>query len=52
MAADALAEGVVIRPLSLYYMNQRLSLPGMNLGFAGVPDEQTPPGGRQAGQGG
>ena len=43
MAADALAEGVVIRPLSLYYMNQRLSLPGMNLGFAGVPDEQIRP---------
>ncbi len=39
LAADALAEGVVVRPLSLYYMDRSRAVPGLNLGFAAVPDE-------------
>jgi len=37
IAAESLAEGVVCRPLSMYYINQENSKPGLNLGFAAVP---------------
>jgi len=37
IAAESLAEGVVCRPLSMYYINQEMSKPGLNLGFAAVP---------------
>jgi GntR family transcriptional regulator/MocR family aminotransferase len=37
IAAESLAEGVVCRPLSMYYINQERSTPGLNLGFAAVP---------------
>jgi len=37
IAAESLAEGVVCRPLSMYYINQEISKPGLNLGFAAVP---------------
>jgi len=37
IAAQALAEGIVCRPLTMYYANHELSRPGLNLGFAAVP---------------
>ena len=37
IAAQSLARGVVCRPLSMYYADQRQSRPGLNLGFAAVP---------------
>ena len=37
IAGQALAQGVVCRPLSMYYANQQRSTPGLNLGFAAVP---------------
>jgi GntR family transcriptional regulator/MocR family aminotransferase len=44
LAAQALAEGVIIRPLSLYYLDPKAArLPGMNLGYAAVPVERIGP---------
>ncbi|MBE2257305.1 MAG: PLP-dependent aminotransferase family protein [Rhodobacteraceae bacterium] len=43
VAADALAEGVICRPLSLYYLDQEKRQPGLNLGFAAVPVERIGP---------
>jgi len=43
IAAQALAEGVVSRPLSMYYANKRNALPGLNLGFAAVPEKAIGP---------
>jgi GntR family transcriptional regulator/MocR family aminotransferase len=40
LAAQALREGVVMRPLSLYAINPANRRSGMNLGFAAVPVEQ------------
>lgn len=41
LASRALAEGVIIRPLSLYYLDPNASRPaGMNLGYAAVPVER------------
>jgi GntR family transcriptional regulator/MocR family aminotransferase len=40
LAAQALREGVVFRPLSMYSIAAENRLPGMNLGFAAVPVEQ------------
>ena len=37
IAAQALAEGIVCRPLTMYYANHEMSRPGLNLGFAAVP---------------
>lgn len=39
IAADALAEGVVCRPLSMYHAVPQFSHPGLNLGFAAVPEK-------------
>lgn len=39
IAAQALAEGVVCRPLSMYYADKRNASPGLNLGFAAVPEK-------------
>ena len=39
IAAQALAEGVVCRPLSMYYVDKRNASPGLNLGFAAVPEK-------------
>jgi GntR family transcriptional regulator/MocR family aminotransferase len=43
IAAQALSDGVICRPLSLYYLNQDARQPGMNLGFAAVPVERIGP---------
>ena len=43
IAAQALAEGVVSRPLSMYYADGRNVRHGLNLGFAAVPERQIPP---------
>lgn len=43
IVAQALAEGVVCRPLSMYYADKRASRPGLNLGFAAVPEKAIPP---------
>ncbi len=43
IAAQSLAEGVVCRPLTMYYVNQALSEPGLNLGFAAVPVKNIEP---------
>ena len=43
VAADALAEGIICRPLSLYYLDQEQRQPGLNLGFAAVPVERIAP---------
>jgi len=43
IAAQALAEGVVSRPLSMYYTDSRTARPGLNLGFAAVPEKQIAP---------
>lgn len=40
VASEALAEGVICRPLSMYYLDQARRQPGMNLGFAAVPVER------------
>lgn len=40
LAADALRQGVVVRPMSLYSIDPDTRLNGMNLGFAAVPTEQ------------
>lgn len=40
IAGDALAEGVIVRPLATYYENQQMRRPGMNLGYAGVSVER------------
>ncbi|MCL4759795.1 MAG: PLP-dependent aminotransferase family protein [Rhodocyclaceae bacterium] len=37
VAETALARGVVLRPLSVYYERAGLARPGMNLGYASVP---------------
>ena len=39
IAAQALAEGVICRPLSMYYANKRNCGQGLNLGFAAVPEK-------------
>lgn len=39
IAAQSLAEGVVCRPLSTYYVDKRAARPGLNLGFAAVPEK-------------
>ncbi|WP_313953347.1 PLP-dependent aminotransferase family protein [Accumulibacter sp.] len=43
VAAEALAEGVICRPLSMYYLDQEKRQPGLNLGFAAVPVERIAP---------
>jgi len=43
VASEALAEGVICRPLSMYYLDQAKRQPGMNLGFAAVPLERIGP---------
>ena len=43
VAAEALAEGVICRPLSIYYLDQEKRQPGLNLGFAAVPVERIAP---------
>ncbi len=40
LVARALAEGIVVRPLSMYYLGDERRRPGMNLGFAPVPAER------------
>ena len=40
LAAEALRQGVVVRPMSLYSIDPDTRLNGMNLGFAAVPAEQ------------
>lgn len=42
IASQALAEGVVSRPLSMYYARPGSGLPGLNLGFAAVPEKNIP----------
>ena len=37
LSADALREGIVVRPLSPYYADPEHGASGMNLGFAAVP---------------
>ena len=37
IAAQTLAKGVICRPLSMYYTDQAMAQPGLNLGFAAVP---------------
>jgi len=43
VASEALAEGVICRPLSMYYLNQENREAGMNLGFAAVPVDRIGP---------
>jgi GntR family transcriptional regulator/MocR family aminotransferase len=43
IAAQSLAEGVVCRPLSMYYADLELIRPGLNLGFAAVPEKNIGP---------
>lgn len=43
VAAQSLAEGVICRPLSMYYLDQQQRQPGLNLGFAAVPVERIGP---------
>ena len=43
IAAEALTEGVICRPLSMYYLDQEQRQPGLNLGFAAVPVERIAP---------
>lgn len=43
VAAEALAEGIICRPLSMYYLDQERRQPGLNLGFAAVPVERIAP---------
>lgn len=43
IAAEALAEGIICRPLSMYYLDQEQRQPGLNLGFAAVPVERIAP---------
>jgi len=44
LTSRALAEGVIIRPLSLYYLDKDAPRPpGMNLGYAAVPVERIGP---------
>ncbi|WP_290868670.1 PLP-dependent aminotransferase family protein [Aquabacterium sp.] len=46
VVAQSLAEGVVCRPLSMYYLDQARRQPGLNLGFAAVPTERIGPAAR------
>ena len=43
IAAQSLARGVVCRPLSMYYADQQRAEPGLNLGFAAVPQKNIGP---------
>jgi GntR family transcriptional regulator / MocR family aminotransferase len=43
IAAQSLAQGVVARPLSMYYGKPEASRPGLNLGFAAVPEKSIGP---------
>jgi len=43
ISAQALAEGIVCRPLSMYYAEPEFSQPGLNLGFAAVPVKRLVP---------
>ena len=43
VVAQSLAEGVVCRPLSMYYIDQSRRQPGLNLGFAAVPEGRIRP---------
>lgn len=43
IASQALAEGVIARPLSLYYLNPEQRRSGLNLGFAAVPVDKIGP---------
>ncbi|MBI1209129.1 MAG: aminotransferase class I/II-fold pyridoxal phosphate-dependent enzyme [Azospirillum sp.] len=43
IAAAALAEGVIVRPLSLYYQDRAISRSGLVLGYAGVAVDQIAP---------
>ncbi len=43
IAETALSRGVVVRPLSLYYIRPQQARPGMNLGYASVPVERIRP---------
>ena len=40
VASGALARGLVVRPLSMYYQHSAACLNGMNLGYGGVPVER------------
>lgn len=40
LATGALARGLVVRPLSMYYQEQAARRHGMNLGYGGVPVER------------
>lgn len=40
LTSRAMAEGVIVRPLSIYYLNRAAQQPGMNLGYAAVPTER------------
>ncbi len=43
VAAQSLSEGVICRPLSLYYLNEKARQSGLNLGFAAVPVDRIGP---------
>lgn len=43
VAADALAAGVVTRPLINYFMNHERALRGLMLGYACVPNDEIAP---------
>jgi GntR family transcriptional regulator/MocR family aminotransferase len=43
VVAQSLAEGVVSRPLSMYYLDQSRRQPGLNLGFAAVAEDRIRP---------
>lgn len=40
VASDALAKGLIVRPLSMYYQENQDVRNGMNLGYGGVPVER------------
>jgi GntR family transcriptional regulator/MocR family aminotransferase len=46
VVAQSLAAGVVCRPLSMYYLDQRRCQPGLNLGFAAVSADRIRPAAR------
>lgn len=43
IAAQSLSEGVICRPLSMYYTDQEMVQPGLNLGFAAVQEKAIEP---------
>ena len=40
---EAARQGLIVRPLSRYYMDERTARPGLMLGYAAVPSEQIGP---------